>query len=39
LYNRRFTSASSLSRPTNDVSCCGKLFGRVSSERAEGTCA
>jgi hypothetical protein len=22
----------SLSRPTNDVSCCGKLFGRVSSE-------
>ena len=29
-------SASSRSRPTNDVSCVGRLFGRASSERSGG---
>ena len=30
------TSSSSRSRPMNDVSCCGRLFGVASSERSGG---
>ena len=32
----RATSASSRSRPTNEVTCCGRLFGVASSERSAG---
>ena len=37
--SRAPASASSRSRPTNDVSCVGRLFGRASSERSGGNSA
>ena len=36
LASSRLTSFSSRSRPMNDVTCCGRLFGVASSERRAG---